>query len=307
MSNKKISLYNIYNGVMLGYFVAGLCYKAFESEYPRLKRRIERFAENELLFNVKLPEKHEDYINSAADIATNINTGLSIFSSEVSRFSAIGAVFLHFIIQASFGSSGAKLSKDRLIELLGSCDISFKDTDCYKLSANEENKILFHDLHTSALKFLEMIISKVEVDGKSAFVAMPFIQPFEDRYDEFYKPLLIELGYQPFRAWGGFTTEIYQNLLIRLIGGSSIILAELSGLNDNVIYEVGVAHGMGKLVFPICEAISDLPSNLQHIGLSKYDLDKIGSKPYIEQFALVFKLQNSARDVIVSREPEQYT
>ena len=42
------------------------------------------------------------------------------------------------------------------------------------------------------------------------------------------------------------------------------VVADFTGKNPNVFYEVGIAHTLGKTVIPITQSIDDVPSDLGH-------------------------------------------
>lgn len=52
--------------------------------------------------------------------------------------------------------------------------------------------------------------------------------------------------------------------IFELIFTSKVIIADFTGKNPNVFYEVGIAHTLGKTVIPIAQSINDVPSDLRH-------------------------------------------
>jgi nucleoside 2-deoxyribosyltransferase len=59
------------------------------------------------------------------------------------------------------------------------------------------------------------------------------------------------------------------------INRADIIIADLSGLNPNVLYEVGYAFGVNKQIILLTDDVDNLPFNLKplnHIVFSKDDL-----------------------------------
>jgi hypothetical protein len=52
--------------------------------------------------------------------------------------------------------------------------------------------------------------------------------------------------------------------IFELIFTSRVVVADFTGKNPNVFYEVGIAHTLGKTVVPITQSISDVPSDLGH-------------------------------------------
>ena len=68
-----------------------------------------------------------------------------------------------------------------------------------------------------------------------------------------------------------------------LIYCSHIIIADFTGKNPNVFYEVGIAHTLGKLVIPLTQSISDVPFDLNHHRVLHYHpnsegIEKMGSE-----------------------------
>jgi hypothetical protein len=49
-----------------------------------------------------------------------------------------------------------------------------------------------------------------------------------------------------------------------LIFTSRVVVADFTGKNPNVFYEVGIAHTLGKTVVPITQSMDDVPSDLDH-------------------------------------------
>ena len=63
------------------------------------------------------------------------------------------------------------------------------------------------------------------------------------------------------------------------INRARLIVAELTGRNPNVFYELGVAHTLGKPVVMLSQDIEDVPSDLRHLRviLYKYRPDTIAT------------------------------
>jgi hypothetical protein len=132
------------------------------------------------------------------------------------------------------------------------------------------------DLVSHSLALLVDLIRPLPTEPKTCFVAMPFREPFEHRYRTFYRPLLTDAGYRPIRAWGGFADEDFAPLLVTAILKSGAVLADVTGWNRNVIWEVGIAHGAAKPVFLLrddadAEHMSDLARHLT-LRYTKHDL-----------------------------------
>lgn len=59
-------------------------------------------------------------------------------------------------------------------------------------------------------------------------------------------------------------TDITQDIL-KLIESSKIVIADLSGANPNVYYEMGLAHDRGRIVIPISNSKERLPFDNRQI------------------------------------------
>ena len=58
--------------------------------------------------------------------------------------------------------------------------------------------------------------------------------------------------------------------IFTLILKSHIVIADLTGRNPNVMYEIGIAHTLGKLVVPISQSMDDVPFDIRHHRALQY-------------------------------------
>jgi len=103
-----------------------------------------------------------------------------------------------------------------------------------------------------------------------AFVIMPFGEGFNEIYDLFISGALIEAGYDVLRA---DDIRSQQNILKDIVAGianSNLIVADLTGANPNVYYEVGLAHAFRKQVILMTQEIDDLPFDLRSYRVISY-------------------------------------
>ena len=93
----------------------------------------------------------------------------------------------------------------------------------------------------------------------NAFVLMSFDNDFEALYTDFIRPVLEECGFAVERA---DDIENHQNILrdiIEAIDRSDLVIAELTGNNPNVLYELGLAHALKKPVIHLTQALEEVP------------------------------------------------
>jgi hypothetical protein len=98
-----------------------------------------------------------------------------------------------------------------------------------------------------------------------AFVLMPFDKEFDDVYALGIKSAVEELGMLAERV----DEQIFhgQGILERIYGqieATDFIIADMSGQNPNVFYEVGYAHAQNKLCILLTRNASDIPFDLKH-------------------------------------------
>lgn len=103
------------------------------------------------------------------------------------------------------------------------------------------------------------------------FVIMPFGKGFDDIYEKIYAPAIRKVGLEPLRA-----DEIYNNQPIiqdiqNSIHNAKVILADVTGRNPNVNYELGAAHALGKEVIILTANPEDVPSDYRHIRYIEYN------------------------------------
>ena len=104
----------------------------------------------------------------------------------------------------------------------------------------------------------------------SAFLIMPFDEEFDAVHTGFIKPVLEGAGFSVDRA---DDIESQQNILrdvLEKIDHSNLIVADLTGANPNVFYELGLAHALKKPVILITQSIADVPFDLKSYRLLEY-------------------------------------
>ncbi|MBN8581855.1 MAG: hypothetical protein J0L96_14395 [Anaerolineae bacterium] len=100
------------------------------------------------------------------------------------------------------------------------------------------------------------------VNDKSIFVLMPFSEPWSDRiWTKLIKPICIDAGMNPIRADDLFGRDIMEDVW-QSICSARIVIADITGRNPNVFYELGLAHTLGKEVVLLTQDVKDIPFDL---------------------------------------------
>jgi hypothetical protein len=106
----------------------------------------------------------------------------------------------------------------------------------------------------------------------TCFVMMPFGEWFDRYYQEIYVPAIKDAGFEPVRADELFTTGSVVEQIWEQIEKAKLLLADLSGKNPNVFYELGLAHAARKPVVFTAGQLEDVPFDLRHLRVIIYDV-----------------------------------
>lgn len=116
----------------------------------------------------------------------------------------------------------------------------------------------------------------LRVDYPQAFVIMPFSQSWSGAvYSQMIKPaveaagLACVRGDDPIRV-GDLMKTVWDAILI-----SGVMIAEVSALNANVFYELGLAHALGKDTFILKQKESTVPADFGGTHYYEYDLNDL--------------------------------
>lgn len=107
----------------------------------------------------------------------------------------------------------------------------------------------------------------------TCFVMMPFGHWFDNYYKELFAPAIKEAGMEPLRADELFSTGTVIEQIWEQIQKAKILLADLTGKNANVFYELGLAHAAHKPVVFTSGNLEDVPFDLRHLRAIIYDIN----------------------------------
>lgn len=93
---------------------------------------------------------------------------------------------------------------------------------------------------------------------------MPFDPSFKDLYELGIKSACSDAGAYCERVDEQIYDESILQRVYNQIAKADLIVAEMTGRNPNVFYEVGYAHALGKRVILLTEKVEDIPFDLQH-------------------------------------------
>ncbi|MGV3720942.1 MAG: hypothetical protein ACO1SX_08525 [Actinomycetota bacterium] len=112
-------------------------------------------------------------------------------------------------------------------------------------------------------------VPKVDQDPRLVSVMMPFAAEFRPVYRSIRAAAkACNLDCQ--RADDLWENSTFMQDIFDLIFRARVVVVDFSGRNPNVMYETGIAHTLGKIVVPITQTLSDVPSDLQQHRVLKY-------------------------------------
>jgi nucleoside 2-deoxyribosyltransferase len=83
-------------------------------------------------------------------------------------------------------------------------------------------------------------------------------------------------GFEYDRADESFVTETIVEKIKEQISRADLIIADLTGKNPNVFYEVGYAAALNKKLIQLAQSVADLPFDVKHLRTFAYS-DKMGA------------------------------
>lgn len=118
------------------------------------------------------------------------------------------------------------------------------------------------------------------------FVLMPFDEKFRDIYHFGIKGAANDVGAYAERIDDQIFSEGILERIFNQIAKADVIVADMTGRNPNVFYEVGYAHALGKTVLLLTQDSNDIPFDLKHKQHTVY-----GGKIEVLRSDLISKLQ----------------
>jgi hypothetical protein len=105
-----------------------------------------------------------------------------------------------------------------------------------------------------------------------AFVVMPFAAEFNDVYEHVIRAPLAAEGFDVLRADEMQNSRSIMHDVVQGILGSDLVIADLTGRNANVFYELGIAHAVNKKVLLLAQDIEDVPFDLRAYRVITYSI-----------------------------------
>jgi hypothetical protein len=118
-----------------------------------------------------------------------------------------------------------------------------------------------------------------ELDRDLCFVIMPFgPQELQIAYQDHIRPVLERCGLRVQRGDDLYTAGPIIEDVWATINKARLVVADLTGRNPNVFYEVGICHTLGKPVVMLTQRMEDVPFDLRHLRVISYEYTPRGCK-----------------------------
>ena len=107
-------------------------------------------------------------------------------------------------------------------------------------------------------------------DGRRVFVLMPFEAGLDAVYKNLIKSVFEGAGFKVLRADDISSQQNILKDIVTSIRDADFIVADLTGSNENVYYELGLAHALRKRVVLMSQDVSKVPFDLRSYRILEY-------------------------------------
>ena len=116
-----------------------------------------------------------------------------------------------------------------------------------------------------------------DIDNSLGFVLMPFSDSFFVIYEEAIVPALEAAGLRGLHAGEIFGNREIMEDIWTSICTARLVIADVTGRNPNVFYELGIAHTLGKECVVLTQSSEDVPFDIRARRYLHYDPSKTTS------------------------------
>jgi hypothetical protein len=117
------------------------------------------------------------------------------------------------------------------------------------------------------------------------FVVMPFLKNLKPVYDDHIRNTAHKMNLTVSRGDDFFTVQSIIADIWNAINSCRIVIADCTGRNPNVFYEIGMAHTLGKPVILISQSKDDIPFDIQYIRYLIYEFTPRGMNEFEKSLA----------------------
>ena len=128
------------------------------------------------------------------------------------------------------------------------------------------------------VRFSRMAVSQLP---PRVFVVMQFSEPYKQLYSEVIQPVAREFGLEAYHVGEVPGPGVILNDIVQGLIEAKVVIAEVTPSNQNVFYELGYAHALGKPTILLAERGKLLPFDITGYRCLFYE-NTIGGKKQVE-------------------------
>jgi chaperonin GroEL len=117
------------------------------------------------------------------------------------------------------------------------------------------------------------MVHRPNIDPNLAFVLIPFKAPFDDYYEDIIRPAAKAIGLATLKADEIYGTGPIIQDIWKQIWAATVVIADVTGKNPNVNYELGICHTLGVPTVIITQSMDDVPFDYRHRRCIPYSTD----------------------------------
>lgn len=231
----------------------------FKEELNKLKNEVINFNENNDYF----------YFNRMSDYSKRYNQLLTKY------YKSSGIPLEKFLINDFDKSSSGKTVRnscvDRFLINIDSTKTLINEKINIEKNENTTKSIELHQMRKCLKIGVEGCPKNPKLDNQKVFIGMPFDNRYLDSYEYGIKIALDSSGLKPYRADEKISNKDIMCKICEQMQICKYLVFNISGLNPNVMLELGLSYGLGKETIIIkdkdTKTISDL-ANTEYIEYS---------------------------------------
>lgn len=125
------------------------------------------------------------------------------------------------------------------------------------------------------------------------FVLMAFTAKLKRIYDDHIKKAVLQVKLDVGRADDFCSSEEIMKDVWSAIHAAHLVIADCTGRNPNVFYEIGIAHTLGKETILISQSLKDVPFDLRRLRVIVYEYTPPGMEAF--EKALISTITKSGK------------
>jgi hypothetical protein len=127
------------------------------------------------------------------------------------------------------------------------------------------------------------------IGSADLFILMPFKPEMKPLYDDHIIKVAADLNLSVARGDDFFTAHSVMLDVWSAICSAKVIIADCTGRNPNVFYEIGLGHVIGKPVILITQNSDDVPFDVKHMRYIQYSYTPPGMVEFEKRLAETIK------------------